>query len=100
MRMILPEHREAWLKHQEKAQRKKKAMLDQQQWEALEWLLGEALRENIELTFIYWADHDFYEVAGCCHDINHVQKQCHVKNEEDIYYLWFGQITDTRRTND
>ncbi|SDJ06419.1 YolD-like family protein [Alteribacillus bidgolensis] len=55
------------------------------------------MRENIELTFTYWDGYDFYEITGCCHYINHDQKQFNVKNKEKIYYITFDQITNIRR---
>ncbi|MDQ0299619.1 REP element-mobilizing transposase RayT [Salibacterium salarium] len=98
MRMILPEHREQWLKHQEKAKKSKKPVLDEQQWEEFEWLLSEAIQEKEELKFTYWEDGYFYDVIGYCHYINTKQKQFHIKNDEDeVNFISFDQIIDIKR---
>ncbi|WP_051302782.1 YolD-like family protein [Salibacterium aidingense] len=91
MRMILPEQREMWLEHQEKQRRVKKPVLDEQQWEEFEWLLAEAMKENAELVFTYWAD----DAVGWCHYVNTDQKQFHVKdNEKDVHFISFDLITN------
>ncbi|SFQ38776.1 YolD-like family protein [Salibacterium halotolerans] len=64
MRMILPEWREQWLRHQQEQKKSKKPVLDEQQWEEFEWILNEAMRKNAELVFTYWEDGYFYNVAA------------------------------------
>ncbi|WP_158738607.1 YolD-like family protein [Alteribacillus sp. YIM 98480] len=97
MRMILPEQRELWLKHQKDQKKAKKPLLDEQQWQEFEWLLGEAMRENEKLTFTYWKDGYFYDVTGFCHYVNMNQKQFHVKSEDEVLYIKFDSISDISR---
>lgn len=93
-RMILPEHREQWLQHQNEQTKQKKPELDPQRWEEFEWLLGDAMRKDDTLRFTYWQDGLFFEIIGKCHYINHTQKQFHVTTEDDIQYLRFEDLAD------
>ncbi|WP_051302737.1 YolD-like family protein [Salibacterium aidingense] len=93
-RMILPEHREQWLKHQEKQERVKKPELDPQRWEELEWLLGDAMRRHHLLRFTYWKEGFFYEIIGTCHYINHEQQQFHLQTKDGVQYLHFKDLVN------
>ncbi|MDQ0297717.1 hypothetical protein J2S78_000125 [Salibacterium salarium] len=93
-RMILPEHREQWLKHQEKHNKAKKPELDPQRWEELEWLLSDAMRNNDSLRFTYWQDGLFFEVIGVCHYINHAQQQFHLMTQDGVHYLSFHKLVN------
>lgn len=93
-RMILPEHREQWLHHQKKQPKQKKPELDPQRWEELEWLLGDAMRNDDPLRFTYWRDGFFFELIGKCHYINHFQKQFHLMTDDKIEYLRFEELAD------
>ncbi|SFE62523.1 YolD-like family protein [Alteribacillus iranensis] len=93
-RMILPEHREQWLHYQEQQTKEKKPELDPQRWEELEWLLGEAMRDNATLSFTYWKDGFFSSFTGTCHYINHEQRQFHLITDQGVVYLQFADLAD------
>ncbi|GAK09438.1 YolD-like family protein [Geomicrobium sp. JCM 19038] len=93
MRMILPEHREAWLTHQEENKKVQQPVLDEQHWQEFEYILSEAMEYHQLLTFIFWHDGHFYEIIGHCHFINNTQKQFHILTvDEEIHYLKFDVL--------
>nr|WP_275899608.1 YolD-like family protein [Bacillus piscicola] len=92
--MILPEHREQWLHHQHEQTKQKKPELDPQRWEELEWLLGDAMRQDAALCFTYWRDGFFFHTVGTCHYINHDQKQFHLLTEDGVVYLHFADLVN------
>ncbi|SDH89355.1 YolD-like protein [Alteribacillus persepolensis] len=93
-RMILPEHREKWLNHQKQQAKQKKPEMDPQRWEELEWMLGDAMRNDAVLCFTYWRDGFFHKIIGRCSYINHVQKQFHLATGDGTVYLRFEDLAD------
>ncbi|SFQ04631.1 YolD-like family protein [Salibacterium halotolerans] len=91
-RMILPEHREQWLRHQQEQKKAKKPELDPQRWEELEWILADAMRDSRSLRFTYWEDGFFYDITGTCHFINHEQQQFHIQTKGGVKYLKFEHL--------
>lgn len=92
MRMILPEHREMWLKHREGMNKVEKPELDEQRWEEFEQTIREAMEYDSFLEFTYWQDGQFYELVGTCEYVNLDQKQFHIiDTDEDIQYLKFDK---------
>ncbi|EZH67867.1 hypothetical protein DH09_08050 [Bacillaceae bacterium JMAK1] len=97
MRMILPEQREEWLKHQHDNKKVKQPVLDEQQWEEFGRTLEECMEYNHLICFTYWQDGFFYELIGYCHYINSTQKQFHIVDiNEEVYYLKFNVITEIK----
>ncbi|WP_081833872.1 YolD-like family protein [Geomicrobium sp. JCM 19055] len=95
MRMILPEQREEWLKHQHDNKKVKQPVLDEQQWEDFGRIVAECMEYKHLIRFEYWDDGFFYEVIGECHHINGDQKQFHILDTEDeIHYLKFEIISN------
>ncbi|RKD75208.1 YolD-like protein [Sinobaca qinghaiensis] len=96
MRMILPEHKDAWEKRRASSMHVPKPILDEHKWDELELLLHEAFEHRIFLEFTYWEDGHFITFTGECVYINMMDKQFHVKNKEDICYIKFGCLKDLK----
>ncbi|MBB6450243.1 hypothetical protein HNR44_002226 [Geomicrobium halophilum] len=95
MRMILPEHREMWLKYRKSMEEVNKPELDEQRWEEFERTINEAMEFGSPLEFTYWNDGHFYEVVGTCKYVNVDQKQFHLIDVDgDIHYLKFDKIVN------
>ncbi|SDJ23546.1 YolD-like family protein [Natribacillus halophilus] len=94
-RMILPEHREQWLRYREQQQKEAQPLLDEQRWAEIEWTLGGAMKENTPLTFTYWEAGEIREKRGVCYFIDHTLRRFHVQAADDErYYLPFAVIVD------
>ncbi|GAK11940.1 YolD-like family protein [Geomicrobium sp. JSM 1781026] len=97
-RMILPEHREAWLTHQQDTTKVKKPILDEQRWLEFELILREAMEYNEPLLFTYWKNGSFFELTGYCHYVSHDQKQFHIVcTNDDVHYLKFDVVMNVER---
>ncbi|QQK74849.1 YolD-like family protein [Salicibibacter cibarius] len=99
-RMILPEHREQWLKHQQETRKAKKPMLDEQRWLEFEFVISEAMASNEPVKFIYWENGEFFDLIGHCHYINTDQQQFHIVcTQSDIHYLKFEKVVSMELTS-
>ncbi|QDI92266.1 YolD-like family protein [Salicibibacter halophilus] len=94
-RMILPEHREQWLRYRSSQQKSAPPLLDEQRWAEMEWTLRQAMEEGAPLTFTYWEEGEIREQRGMCYFIDHTLGRFHVQAADDErYYLPFSVIVD------
>lgn len=87
-RMILPEHREAYLVHMHELNRREKPALDEQEWQ----LIGEALmtsyQERVSVTLTLFDPFDDKVMTGVVDRIDQQRKEIKfVRGEEDYSFI-------------
>lgn len=92
-RMILPEHREAYVAHMHEINRKEKPILDEQEWQ----LIGEALmvsyQERVTVTLTLYDPFDDVVMHGVVDRIEQNRKEIKfVRGDEDYSWIKFKEI--------
>jgi hypothetical protein len=63
-RMMLPEHKEAYLLHQQELNRRKLPVLDSQQIERFSWIIAESMMTGKEITLCLYGDFAERRITG------------------------------------
>ncbi|TPG73458.1 YolD-like family protein [Brevibacillus laterosporus] len=99
MRLVLPEHREWYLKHRRELSLLPKPDLDHDEIMAINYKLTDSKRYSFELTVTYWRrvsenGGEFQTVKGVAKAFDTVMKQVRIEEENGEWtWLDFGNIT-------
>ncbi|MEN1985863.1 YolD-like family protein [Paenibacillus hubeiensis] len=92
-RMILPEHREAYLGHMHELNRKEKPVLDEQEWQLIGQVLMESYQERVSVTLTVFDPFDDMVMRGVVDRIDQQRKEIKfVRGEEDYSFIPFKNI--------
>ncbi|CAM3234681.1 YolD-like family protein [Paenibacillus taichungensis] len=92
-RMILPEHREAYLAHMHEINRKEKPILDEQEWQLIGLTLMESYQERVAITLTVFDPFDDSVMRGVVDQIDQNRKVIKfVRGDEDYSFIPFKNI--------
>lgn len=92
-RMILPEHREAYLVHMHELNRREKPVLDEQEWQLIGQVLMESYQERVSVTLTVFDPFDDMVMRGVVDRIDQQRKEIKfVRGEEDYSFIAFKNI--------
>lgn len=85
-RMMLPEHKEAIIKHRQKYGRRNWPEIDEQEWEQIGSHLQQSMKERESITLELFDPFECKEEAGIVVDIDVSRRR--VKLQQDGEWLW------------
>jgi hypothetical protein len=92
-RMILPEHREAYVAHMQELNRREKPILDEQEWQLIGQALMESYQERVSVTLTIFDPFDDTIMRGVVESIDQRRKEIKfVRGEEDYSFISFKNI--------
>ncbi|MET3943176.1 hypothetical protein ABIC22_005988 [Paenibacillus sp. PvP094] len=93
-RMILPEHKEAILKHMREQERRGKPVLDDQEVQLIEQVLFQSYSEQITIAITVFNPFDDEIIHGVVASINQQRREVKlVRGEEDYSWIKLEEIT-------
>lgn len=87
-RMMLPEHREAYIRHQQRLVRRTPPLIDPQAAEEMAAVLTGALYGGSRVTITLFGDPQDIRLTGRVLRIDPVRRQIRIKEHEDDYPQW------------
>lgn len=90
-RMMLPEHKEAFILHQQNLLKKSRPQIDEQEMEQFSRIIAESIQYKEEITLILFAEFKDVELRGIVKKVDHQQKK--IKLAQDDNFIWIN-ITD------
>lgn len=92
-RLMLPEHREAYLAHMHESNRKEKPILDDQEWQLIGQSLLESYQERVAVTLTVFDPFDDSVMRGVVDRIDQNRKEIKfVRGDEDYSFIPFKNI--------
>ncbi|MEY8748650.1 YolD-like family protein [Bacillales bacterium AN1005] len=93
-RIILPEHRDAYLAHMREQERRGKPVLDEQELQLIEDVLVESYNERTTVTLTVFNPFDDEELRGVVTAIDKPSRKIKfVRSEDDYSYIEIEAIT-------
>lgn len=87
-RMMLPEHKEAYVRHQQQLQKKKRPQLDEHELEHLSGLIAESLQYSQEITLVLYGEFESLEYTGVVTKIDQQNRMLRLAQASDPYGMW------------
>ncbi|WP_163857962.1 YolD-like family protein [Paenibacillus elgii] len=91
-RMMLPEHKEAYLLHQQTLNKKTRPQLDDQEMEYIFRCLGESIQFKTCITLILFEEYDEIEVAGTVIQIDQQRQAVKLTFNNDFMWIHVADI--------
>ncbi|MGF6356179.1 ATP-dependent helicase/DNAse subunit B [Paenibacillus sp. 4624] len=92
-RLILPEHRDAYVDHMHEINRKEKPILDEQEWQLIGETLMVSFQERVTVTLTLYDPFDDVVMNGVVDRIDRNRKEIKfVRGEEDYSFIPFKNI--------
>lgn len=88
-RMMLPEHKEAFILHQQSLLKKARPQLDDQEKERFSQIISESMQYSKEITLILFAEFDEVELIGTVIKVEQQQKK--IKLAQDNNFVWINE---------
>ncbi|WP_339241436.1 YolD-like family protein [Paenibacillus sp. FSL R5-0517] len=89
-RMILPEHKEAWLTHVKEQKRRVKPELDEQEIQRISEILAESYSSNCTVDLVLFSPFDDETVSGVVVGLNTSRREVKLMLDEE--YRWIKLI--------
>ncbi|MET3831048.1 hypothetical protein ABIC86_002514 [Paenibacillus sp. DS2363] len=91
-RMILPEHREAWLAHIQEQKRRVKPELDEQEIQQISVILGESYSSSCTVDLVVFNPFDDVHVSGVVVGLDVPARRVKLMLDDDIRYIPLAEI--------
>lgn len=91
-RMMLPEHKEAFIRHQQDLAKKQRPLLDDQELERLSRIMAKALSTGSEVTIALFDDFTERKVSGKVTHIDPCARKIKLKNKTGRCVIPLDQI--------
>jgi hypothetical protein len=91
-RMMLPEHKESYLLHQQQLDKRTRPILDEQQTENISRLIAESMLTGKEVTFLLFGGFEEREVTGKVMRIDQQKKAIKLANSMGDEWIRMGFI--------
>lgn len=91
-RMMLPEHKEAYIRHQQNLQKKKRPLLDEQEIDRLSYLIAHSMLTEKKITVTLFDDFEERKISGKIRNIDQQKGTITLYNEMGRNLISFDQI--------
>lgn len=91
-RFIIPQHKEAAVKQMQEINRRKRPTLDEQQWEEVERVLSESIRERVPVTIHVFGPFENRQVTGTVAKFDVYNKAIKVIFDDDWDWIKFEDV--------
>ncbi|WP_027415930.1 YolD-like family protein [Aneurinibacillus terranovensis] len=91
-RMMLPEHKEAYIRHQQNLQKKKLPLLDEQEIDRLSYLIAHSMLTGKKITVTLFDDFEERKISGKIHNIDQQKGTIKLSNEMGRNLISFHEI--------
>jgi hypothetical protein len=95
-RMMLPEHRESYLLHQQNLRKKSRPQLDDQEMERLSGIIAESILFKKEITLVIFGEFDNAELTGVITKIDQEHKTVKLSQENGFIWIKATDILDAK----
>lgn len=93
-RMMLPEHKEAYILHQHNLRKNLRPQLDDQEIERISMLIAESMQFRKEVTLILFGEFDASELTGVITKIDQQKKNVRLTQGNDFVWIQVMDIID------
>lgn len=93
-RMMLPEHREAYIMHQQNLRKSPPPQLDDQEMERISMLLAESMQLRKEVILVLFGEFNVTEITGVVTKIDLQQKNIKFTHGNDFRWIKVSDIID------
>lgn len=93
-RMMLPEHKEAYILHQQSLQKKSRPQIDEQEKERLSQIIAESLQCKKEINLELFGEFDEAEVRGVVTKVDQQLQKVKLTQDDDFVWINVGDIID------
>lgn len=97
-RMMLPEHKEAYLAHQHHVQKQPRPQLDDQESERIFTLIAQSMQCRTEVTLVLFGQCDRTPLTGIVTKIDQQQKSIRLTTHNDLTWIHVADIIDVLAT--
>lgn len=91
-RMMLPEHKEAYILHQQNLRKKKRPQIDEQETEHLSQIVAESILDEKEITLVLFGESDETKLTGVITKIDQQQKKVRLTQSNDFVWINVADI--------
>ncbi|MDU0333036.1 YolD-like family protein [Paenibacillus sp. 3LSP] len=95
-RMMLPEHKEAYLMHQQNLRKNTRPQLDDQEMERISRLIAESMQLRKEITLVLFGELNRAEITGVVTKIDLQQKNIRITDGNGFRWIKLSDIIDGR----
>ncbi|MCM3291806.1 YolD-like family protein [Paenibacillus sp. MER 180] len=93
-RLIIPEHREAMLRHNRERQRIQRPVIDEQEWEQIGNRLQESMQERTTITVLLFDPFEQIEVTGVVVDIDMYGRRFKLLQDEEWQWVKLEDVIE------
>lgn len=93
-RMMLPEHKEAFIEHQQNVKKKVRPLLDEQEVERIQQLIAESFRLGTEVTFVQFGEMKGSELTGVVTKTDPYQGRIQLTSDDVSVWIPIDHIID------
>lgn len=93
-RMMLPEHKEAYILHQQNLRKSPPPQLDDQEMERISMLLAESMQLRKEVILVLFGEFNVTEITGVVTKIDLQQKNIKFTHGNDFRWIKVSDIID------
>ncbi|WP_372814798.1 YolD-like family protein [Paenibacillus sp.] len=93
-RMMLPEHKEAYILHQQNLRKNSPPQLDDQEMERISMLIAESMQFRKQVTVVLFGEFDVQKITGVVTKIDPQQKNVRLNQDNDYIWIKVADITD------
>lgn len=93
-RMMLPEHREAYIMHQQNLRKNSRPQLDDQEMERISMLIAESMQLRKEVILVLFGEFNVTEITGVVTKIDLHQKNIKFTHGNDFRWIKVSDIID------
>ncbi|WP_055107621.1 YolD-like family protein [Paenibacillus ihumii] len=93
-RMMLPEHKEAYIMHQQNLRKNSRPQLDDQEMERISMLLAESMHSKKEVELVLFKEFDVSKLTGIITRIDQQQKSVRLTQRNDFVWVQVVDIID------
>ncbi|MGG4032244.1 MULTISPECIES: YolD-like family protein [Paenibacillaceae] len=93
-RMMLPEHREAYILHQQNLRKSPPPQLDDQEMERISMLIAESMQLRKEVILVLFGEFNVTEITGVVTKIDLQQKNIKFTHGNDFRWIKVSDIID------
>lgn len=91
-RMMLPEHKEAYILHQQNLRKNSPPQLDDQEIERISILIAESMQFRKEVTVVLFGEFDMRTLTGIVTKINPQEKIVRIEQGNDYQWIRIAEI--------
>ncbi|MDR0271012.1 YolD-like family protein [Paenibacillus sp.] len=91
-RMIIPEHREAYLQYMEHKTLRPKPVIDNQEWQLIGQALLESLQQHAKVTITLYDPYEDKQASGFVTVVNTFRKEIKLRHGDNWEWIKFDDI--------